>query len=99
MVSTNRLKERRSQFAASEWIMDSGAFTAITTLGCLPEPPEEYAEESDTILHDLAQRVVGRLVATGVQAFLTTPRWAAPGEEAERVLRARILRIGLNELE
>ena len=45
MVSTNRLKERRSQFAASEWIMDSGAFTAITTLGCLPEPPEEYAEE------------------------------------------------------
>ncbi|MEO7351834.1 MAG: peptidoglycan-binding protein [Marmoricola sp.] len=46
--------------------------------------PEEYAESSDAILHDLAQRVEGRLVATGVQAFLTTPRWAAPGEEAER---------------
>ena len=46
--------------------------------------PEEHAEESDTILHDLAQRVEGRLVATGVQAFLTTPRWAAPGEESER---------------
>ena len=40
--------------------------------------PDEHAETSDSILHDLAQRVEGRLVATGVQAFLTTPRWAAP---------------------
>ena len=46
--------------------------------------PDEYAEGSDAILHDLAQRVEGRLVATGVQAFLTTPRWATPGEEADR---------------
>ena len=46
--------------------------------------PDEYAEASDAILHDLAQRVEGRLVATGVQAFLTTPRWATPGEEADR---------------
>ena len=47
--------------------------------------PEEYAATSDSILHDLAQRVEGRLVATGVQAFLTTPRWApTPGEEADR---------------
>jgi N-acetylmuramoyl-L-alanine amidase len=46
--------------------------------------PAEHAEASDAILHDLAQRVEGRLVATGVQAYLTTPRWAAPGEEAER---------------
>ena len=46
--------------------------------------PDEHAEASDSILHDLAQRVEGRLVATGVQAFLTTPRWAAPGEEADR---------------
>ena len=41
--------------------------------------PDEYAATSDSILHDLAQRVEGRLVATGVQAFLTTPRWAAAG--------------------
>jgi len=47
--------------------------------------PDEYAATSDSILHDLAQRVEGRLVATGVQAFLTTPRWApTPGEEADR---------------
>jgi N-acetylmuramoyl-L-alanine amidase len=46
--------------------------------------PAQYAQTSDAILHDLAQRVEGRLVATGVQAFLTTPRWAVPGEETER---------------
>ena len=46
--------------------------------------PEEHAEVSDAILHDLAQRVEGRLVATGVQAYLTTPRWAAPGDEVDR---------------
>jgi N-acetylmuramoyl-L-alanine amidase len=47
--------------------------------------PADYAAVSDAILHDLAQRVEGRLVAIGVQAFLTTPRWAdAPGEETDR---------------
>ena len=47
--------------------------------------PTDYAPVSDAILHDLAQRVEGRLVAIGVQAFLTTPRWAdAPGEETDR---------------
>ena len=46
--------------------------------------PEEYTDESDAILHDLAKRVEGRLVAIGVQAYLTTPRWAAPGDETDR---------------
>lgn len=44
MVSANRLKDRRSAFGASEWIMDSGAFTTVTTFGGYPEPPEEYAD-------------------------------------------------------
>ena len=47
--------------------------------------PEEHAETSDAVLHDLAQRVEGRLVAIGVQAFLTTTRWSSSeGEEAQR---------------
>ena len=46
--------------------------------------PEEHLALSDAIVHDLAQRVEGRLVATGVQAFLTTPRNAAPGDEVDR---------------
>lgn len=44
MVSANRLRGRRSEFPASEWIMDSGAFTTVTTFGGFPHPPEEYAE-------------------------------------------------------
>lgn len=31
MVSINRLENRKSDFAVSEWIMDSGAFTRITS--------------------------------------------------------------------
>ncbi len=61
-----------------------GGKTVVIDVGRGHNLPEEHARASDTILHDLAQRVEGRLVATGVQAFLTTPRWAAPGEEAER---------------
>jgi N-acetylmuramoyl-L-alanine amidase len=38
--------------------------------------PGEYAAGSDEIVHDLARRIEGRLVATGVQAFLTTPKHA-----------------------
>lgn len=36
--------------------------------------PSEYADEAAEIVHDLAARVEGRLVATGVQAFLTASR-------------------------
>lgn len=61
-----------------------GGKIVVIDVGRAHTLPEKYAESSDAILHDLAQRVEGRLVATGVQAFLTTPRWAAPGEEAER---------------
>lgn len=38
--------------------------------------PPELQPVSDEIIHDLAQRIVGRLVAIGVQAFLTSPRGA-----------------------
>ena len=47
--------------------------------------PEDLQATSDRLLHDLAARVEGRLIPTGVQAYLATPRWAtAPAEEAER---------------
>ena len=38
----------------------------------------------DLVTTDLARRVEGRLVATGVQAFLTTPGATHHGEESER---------------
>ena len=46
--------------------------------------PAEHTEASDAILHDLAQRIEGRLVVTGVQAFLTAARGSAPADEQDR---------------
>jgi N-acetylmuramoyl-L-alanine amidase len=36
--------------------------------------PAEYAERAEEVVHDLAARIEGRLVATGVQAYLTASR-------------------------
>jgi N-acetylmuramoyl-L-alanine amidase len=55
--------------------------------------PAEYAEQAKEVVHDLAARIEGRLVATGVQAFLTAsrsgrhrsePAGGGPAEELER---------------
>jgi N-acetylmuramoyl-L-alanine amidase len=54
--------------------------------------PEEYVAHADEVVHDLAARIEGRLVATGVQAFLTASRAGrhrsapatGPAEELER---------------
>ena len=74
---------------AEERIRDAGPHLGgkivVIDVGRGHNLPESYAETSDSVLHDLAQRVEGRLVAIGVQAFLTTPRWAdAPGDEIDR---------------
>jgi hypothetical protein len=45
MVSVNRLRARRSGFAVGEWMMDSGAFTEITTHGGYRDSPDVYAEQ------------------------------------------------------
>jgi N-acetylmuramoyl-L-alanine amidase len=55
--------------------------------------PAQYADQAAEIVHDLAARIEGRLVATGVQAFLTASRAgrhrALPvGEVVEEVERA-----------
>lgn len=44
MVSVNRLRDRRSDFAVNDWIMDSGAFTEISRHGEYRDPPEAYAQ-------------------------------------------------------
>lgn len=45
MVSVNRLWKRRSDFAVSEWMMDSGAFTEVAKHGGYRHEPEAYAEQ------------------------------------------------------
>src|SRR5277367_4988652 len=43
-VSINRLRNRKSDFAVGDWIMDSGAFTEIKDHHKYRHEPEEYAE-------------------------------------------------------
>src|SRR5688572_31289007 len=44
-VSVNRLRNRKGPFQVGDWIMDSGAFTEISTHGCYRTTVEEYAAE------------------------------------------------------
>jgi len=87
---------------AQERIRDAGPQLGGKIVVIDPSPghhlPEQYAEAAAEIVHDLAARIEGRLVATGVQAFLTASRngrhRAEVGggldgaEEAERALFA-----------
>lgn len=84
MVSGGAPNALRAQERIREAGPHLGGKIVVIDVGRAHNLPEQYAEESDTALHDVAQRVEGRLVATGVQAFLTTPRWSSPGEEADR---------------
>jgi hypothetical protein len=44
-VSVNRLRGRRGSFKVGDWIMDSGAFTEISTHGYWRSNASDYAEE------------------------------------------------------
>lgn len=44
-ISVNRLRDRRGPFAVGEWIMDSGAFTEISTHGRYRSSVADYASE------------------------------------------------------
>ncbi len=63
---------------AQERIRDAGPQLGGKIVVIDPSPghhlPAEYAEAAAEIVHDLAARIEGRLVATGVQAFLTASR-------------------------
>lgn len=45
-ISVNRLRGRQSTFVVDSWIMDSGAFTEVSTHGGYRAPVKEYAEEA-----------------------------------------------------
>lgn len=63
---------------AQERIRDDGPHLGGKIVVIDPSPgrhlPAEYADRAAEIVHDLAARIEGRLVATGVQAFLTASR-------------------------
>lgn len=45
MISINRLRERRSHFPVNRWLLDSGAFTELSTYGHYRHDVAEYAEQ------------------------------------------------------
>jgi hypothetical protein len=45
MISINSIRNRKSSFRVNQWILDSGAFTEISTHGRWRSEPERYAEE------------------------------------------------------
>lgn len=44
-ISVNRLRDRKGPFQVSDWIMDSGAFTEISTFGGYRTSVSEYAAQ------------------------------------------------------
>ena len=67
MVSINALRKRKSDFAVREWIMDSGAFTAVARDGGYREPVSAYAKQIDR------WAACGELVAAVAQDWMCEP--------------------------
>jgi hypothetical protein len=67
MVSVSRLRRRRGGFKANDWIMDSGAFTAVARDGGYRLPVREYADQIGRF------SVVGNLLAAVAQDWMCEP--------------------------
>lgn len=63
-ISVNRLRKRKGPFQVGDWIMDSGAFSAILTHGGYPHGVEEYAAQIDR------WKGCGRLLAAIAQDYM-----------------------------
>lgn len=70
-VSINRLRDRKSDFAVGDWIMDSGAFSTILRHGGYPEPPEVYAAQIRR------WKRCGNLLAAVTQDYMCEPAMLA----------------------
>ncbi len=68
-VSVNRLRTRKSPMPAGDWIMDSGAFTEISTHGRYRHDVSDYAKE----IRRWATNGSGRLLAAVAQDFMCEP--------------------------
>lgn len=65
-ISVNRLRQRKSPMTAGDWIMDSGAFTEISTHGHYRHNVAEYAAE----IRRWATNGSGRLLAASAQDWM-----------------------------
>lgn len=68
-ISVNRLRSRKSAVQVGDWIMDSGAFTEISTYGHYRHGVAEYAAE----IRRWATNGSGRLLAAVAQDWMCEP--------------------------
>lgn len=66
-ISVNRLRQRKSDFHPNHWIMDSGAFTEISTHGRWTTTVEEYAAQIER------WRGCGTMLAAVAQDLMCEP--------------------------
>jgi hypothetical protein len=66
-ISVNRLRKRKGPFVVNDWIMDSGAFTEISTHGTYRHSVAEYAAEIRRWAWN------GRLLAAVAQDWMCEP--------------------------
>jgi len=81
-----RIREAGPQLSGKVVVIDPGRAHSL---------PAELAGESDRLVRDLASRIEGRLVAIGVQAFLSTPHLGELAVEEERAMFANEARADL----
>ena len=68
-VSVNRLRPRKAPMEVKDWIMDSGAFTEVSTHGGYRETVKAYAKE----IRRWASNGSGRLLAAVSQDWMCEP--------------------------
>jgi hypothetical protein len=66
-ISVNRLRRRRSSFVAGDWLLDSGAFTEVSTHGHYRHDVADYAAEIRRWAGN------GRLLAAAAQDWMCEP--------------------------
>ena len=66
-ISINRIKDRQSDFRVGDWIMDSGAFTEVSTHGGYRDSVEMYAWQINR------WKGVGNLLAAVSQDYMCEP--------------------------
>lgn len=67
MVSVSRLRERKSDFAVNDWMLDSGAFMELKIHGAYRDSPSAYAAQIRR------WESCGRLVAAVSQDYMCEP--------------------------
>ena len=77
--AAERIRDAGPQLSGKVVVIDPGRAHSL---------PDELADASDAIVRDLARRIEGRLVAIGVQAYLSTPYVGALAADEDRAMFA-----------